>query len=619
VASPGHGEISSKSTSNRKRSSPGASSSHSGEPNGGMESRKDGSQSPRKRVKVDDDVANRARELKAGTIEVLQSTGQEPLQTSESAVEAPPKARSGWNRGVSNGLRTSFAGAAKDRFARSSLARAPESPASFDAGSVSDSRLTGDGEDVISPAQDGQSESERVAEEPARNGAQPASVKTTSQKAQEPSDWVMPPPASPAWHSQVKGKHQSVWEQKFVDWCKTLLQLNWKKIRVDTARGRNRVFETYSKWIGTVDGLSKNKAAAARRAAVDYSQTAQFVADLADIPPPSEPQPMDPLPSVAEDKVLSAAAIKASEIPRASIVVPDGLDSGYRARYFPGIGPDETFCLMCATRGHDSTECPEMACRFCPDAGKHPSFSCPTRLRCIKCRQLGHTKKDCQEKLALAPEEMECAFCQSPDHLEASCSVLWRSFSFNPDTVRKVRSLPIFCYCCGRQGHYGPVCGLNPQRADKSQCETWSQLNCDRYIDPASTEVAIAFSGSGVNSASSYDRPDLGKSIVPRRHIIFEEAEDEENEGFIRPPVQKTGRTGHIVFSNNSRFNNPGETRSSKQSTASYARGGYSRAEPPLPPGPPPPLPPQGYREDSRPNGGQRARKGKRERNRSNY
>ncbi|GAB1313823.1 hypothetical protein MFIFM68171_04033 [Madurella fahalii] len=716
---PGHAGPSSQSFSSKKRSSPDTDT-HSGlkEPNSGVESAEDITLSSQKRAKVDDSpTAGGARDLEEGeTVSSKSSSGYEPLHASQNTVGPPRRAHSGWNRGINNGLRTSFAAASRDRFSKPSFQRASEPPVQQDADSsrnavsrdiddlamppgdpsfskrpsrgntwqsrfvdwagqlmrlnkdregIQDVALLRDAWDLwlqtqvsiqpiareaalqaaartdldseklremfstvlaseldrpppLSPAEAGHAESDRGTDEQTCNGVRSASEKTAPQAAQEPNNWAVPPPPSPSWHFEVRQKDQSAWEAKFVAWCQTLAQLNGNKIRADTPRDRNRLTESYLRWIGTVDGLSKAKAAAARRAASHYTQanSMQLSATLADTRTPSEPQAVDTVSLVEEDALRPETAVtssKSSGLNDEELALSnDGEDAEYRERYFPGIGPDETFCAMCASRGHVSADCPAMICRFCHDTG-HPSFSCPTRLRCTKCKQFGHTKRDCREKLALASEEMDCAFCESRDHLDASCPGLWRSFLFNPDTVRKVQSLPIFCYCCGRQGHFGPACGLNPHKPKENQLETWSQSNCARYIDPSSPEVAIVFrasSASAPGAGPAYERPDLGKSIVPRRHIIFEEAEDdEEAEDFIRPPVQRNTRPGQITFSGNTTASRGGR-RPTKQYSASNGRPGYT--QPPLPPGPPPPLLPQGYQQESRRNGGRRARGGRR-------
>ncbi|KXX77320.1 Protein AIR2 [Madurella mycetomatis] len=687
LASPDHTWASSQPFPSKKRPSPDTDA-HGDlkESNSWAESAEDTTISPRKRAKVDSSpTADAARDPGDGeTASSKPSSGCEPPQANQSAVDAPSRVHGGWNRGISNGLRTSFAATIKDRLPKPSLQRASESPAQQDVDSsrnaltrgvddlvmpqgdlgfskrpshgstwqsrfvdwagqlmrlnkdregIQDAALLRDAWNVwlqtrvtiqpiareaalqaaagtdldceklgemfatalaseldvslpISPAEAGHAQSGHNSDEQTCNGAKSASEKAATQAVQEPNTWAVPSPPSPSWHFEVRQKDKSAWEGKFVAWCQTLARLNKDKIRVDTPRDRNRLTESYLRWIGTVDGLSKAKAAAARRAATHYTQenSMQLSEALADSRPLSEHQVVGTVTLAEEDTARPATAATSSTssgLNDAKLTsLHDGEDAEYREKYFPGIGPDETFCVMCASRGHVSTGCPAMICRFCHDAG-HPSFSCPARRRCTKCRQLGHTKEDCREKLALAPEEMDCAFCQSRDHLDASCPDLRRSFLSDLGTVRKVRSLPIFCYCCGCQGHYGPACGLNPHKPKESQWEAWSQANCARYIDPSSPEVAIVFSASLVTAPEAgpaYGRPDLGKSIVPRRHIVFEEADDDdEAEDFIRPPVQRNARPGQITFSGNNSMANRGGRRSSKQYGAGNGRATSKR------------------------------------------
>ncbi|KAL2148391.1 hypothetical protein VTH82DRAFT_2311 [Thermothelomyces myriococcoides] len=452
-------------------------------------------------------------------------------------------------------------------------------------------------------------QAENVVPEKGGNG-KPASAEAASAGVQETNDWVLPPPPSYA-DFDVKHKDQRGWEERFVAWCKSLIQLNGRKIKVDTVRERNRVTESYLRWVGTIEGLSKAKAAAARRTAVHYVQ--ENSASLTDLftstspgeqpqntdsvsPPPQNDATPSPTGSISGDKNETAGDGETA-------LLEEKL-AAYREKYFPGLGPNEIICHMCASRDHDTTACPEAACRFCHDPG-HRSFGCPTRLRCTKCKQLGHQKKDCTEKLALPPDEAECVFCQSRDHVDASCHEIWRSFKFNPATARRVRSLPVFCYLCGLEGHYGSACGLNQQRGREGPWETWSQANCDRYQDPASSNIATVFEALSTSSGPPSERPDFGKSIVPQRHIFFEDTDDDDEvEEFIRPPVQKTMRFGHINFSGNKDGGNRGgKGPSSNQHNGGNARLGYK--QPPLPPGPPPPLPPPGHHTNGR-NGGRR-------------
>ncbi|KAH6649697.1 hypothetical protein F5144DRAFT_17333 [Chaetomium tenue] len=448
----------------------------------------------------------------------------------------------------------------------------------------------------------GQSE-DAVSEQ--QSNDQSTSNTPTSLGSQEANDWVFPPPPSCS-EFEIGRKDQRAWEERFMAWCKSLIQLNERKIKVGTDRERNRLTSAYLKWVGTIEGLTKTKAATARRAAIQYAQdnSALVVALFASVPPGDKLQTSDAISSPPKDSAPSPMTAISNGLDKESNDGSGGPldkeDAEYREKYFPGVGPDATFCHACASRDHGTFDCPETTCRFCHTV-EHRSFSCPTRFRCTKCRQLGHHSKDCTEKLALPLEDMECAFCQSRDHVDTSCHELWRSFTFNPNTVRKVRSLPVFCYCCGRQGHYGPACGLNPQKTKEGVWEIWSQANCDRYQDPASSEMAIDFEAS-VGLASS-ERPDLGKSMVPKRHIFFEEADDDdEAEEFIRPPVQKSARTGHISFAGNG--GDHSGRRPNKQYDDRNGRTGFT--QPPLPPGPPPPLPPQGSHHQTRRNGGRR-------------
>ncbi|KAJ4306073.1 hypothetical protein N0V88_000869 [Collariella sp. IMI 366227] len=419
------------------------------------------------------------------------------------------------------------------------------------------------------------------------------SPKTASSGSQEANDWALPTMSLSQF--EVRQKDVRGWEEKFKTWCTSLHRLNGGKIK-------------------GIEGLSKAKAAVARRSAVHYAQensailAAIFATKLAPAPvpvaapvpalAPTEPQAMrQPAAAPQNDITLASDLDAVSDAPdNTSMDIPFEGEAAYRARYFPGISADEVFCHLCASPDHSAASCPNIACRFC-DSGRHRSFNCPTRHRCTKCKQLGHTKHQCKEKLAIPADEQECAFCGGRDHDDALCHEHWRSFVVcNPNTAappRKVRSLPVYCYTCGRQGHYGTVCGLNPDKAARpSLWETWSQANCERYVDPASAEVAVVYNNATGSAASNpaSDRPDLGKSIVPSRHIFFEEEEeDDEDDGFIRPPV-KAARTGHI--------------RVAGSGGGAYSNG-YAQQQPPLPPGPPPPLPPQSYQE-SRRNGGRR-------------
>ncbi|KAJ4423664.1 hypothetical protein N0V82_001687 [Gnomoniopsis sp. IMI 355080] len=202
-----------------------------------------------------------------------------------------------------------------------------------------------------------------------------------------------------------------------------------------------------------------------------------------------------------------------------------------RHHYFPNVPDNVVFCLTCAQVGHITESCPDLVCRFCQ--GPHFKYECPTRQRCAKCKQLGHTKSSCPEKLAVAPGEVaiECAICEGHDHTEINCIQLYQIYRPKPGNVSKVRSLPIFCYACGTEGHYGGDCTL----ADRSVPPTkmWTMSTASLYVDPNSDEVALSYR-NGLPLPREMTKPVIpGRSIKPQTHVIFEESDGEGDGDFI--------------------------------------------------------------------------------------
>lgn len=211
-----------------------------------------------------------------------------------------------------------------------------------------------------------------------------------------------------------------------------------------------------------------------------------------------------------------------------------------RHHYFPNIPDNETFCLTCAQVGHATEACPDLTCKFCQ--GAHFKYECPTRLRCAKCKQLGHIKSSCPEKLAVAPGEvaLECAVCEGHDHTEINCIQLYQIYRPEPGNVSKVRSLPVFCYACGTEGHYGGDCPM----ADRSIPPTklWTMSTAALYIDPTSDKVALSYR-NGLPPPREVTKPVIpGRSIKPQTHVIFEESDGEGDGDFI--PLDNGGPAG---------------------------------------------------------------------------
>lgn len=207
-----------------------------------------------------------------------------------------------------------------------------------------------------------------------------------------------------------------------------------------------------------------------------------------------------------------------------------------RHLYYPGVPDAAIFCVTCAQHGHTTAHCSEATCKHCQ--GDHFSYECPTRQRCGKCKQLGHLKGTCPEKLAIAQGEttIECAVCEFHDHTETNCSELWQTYHPQPGNVKKVRSIPVFCYGCGAEGHFGGDCGL----ADPSvpPTKTWTIATASLYVDPASNEDALAYKNC-IPPAAPVGAPVIpGRSIVPQSHIFFESDESDDG-GFLHAPSNR--------------------------------------------------------------------------------
>lgn len=279
---------------------------------------------------------------------------------------------------------------------------------------------------------------------------------------------------------------------------------------------------------------------------------------------------------------------------------PSQAELDQRHCYYPGLPDDAVFCLTCAQPGHSTTSCPETICKFCQ--GSHFKYECPTRQRCAKCKQSGHTKASCTEKLAVAPGEVavECAFCESHDHTEYNCNSLWQVYRPKPGKVKKVKSLPTFCYCCGQDGHYGGDCTMVKKSVPPTK--TWTISAASIYVDAASSEIALAYQNPLPPPAVVAKPVIPGRSIKPQSHIFYEESDDENQaDGFVRgsAPASGTKSIGKIQIASNINFGGasatpgtvPQNTQQQQQQNANARYPRRNRNPWPDPPPRPPPRP----------------------------
>lgn len=288
--------------------------------------------------------------------------------------------------------------------------------------------------------------------------------------------------------------------------------------------------------------LAKIEAKQARKA--EQQQQIPSSADVSGASSSKSPDTQAPSPSVTStngeleegEKVETDTEMDNGTIKPGQTIPQEELN--LRNLYFPGVPFDVPFCITCTSLEHDTANCPEAKCKFCQE--EHFTYQCPSRRRCEKCKQLGHSKSSCKEKLAVAPGEgfMECALCQGQDHQEENCTELWQTYRPKIGFTKKVKQLPIFCYCCGAQGHFGSDCGLAERKGPLS--ETWTMAYASLYLDSESSELPIV-DKHPLPPPPEDSKPVIpGRSIKPQSHVIFEESDD-DGEGFLRAPTTSAG------------------------------------------------------------------------------
>ncbi|KAM7199522.1 hypothetical protein V8F20_005706 [Naviculisporaceae sp. PSN 640] len=466
------------------------------------------------------------------------------------------------------------------------------------------------------------------------------------------SNWIMPPSVDAA-VLELPETEQALWFSKFLNWIQEFADLNANMVAV-TDEVESRICAFYQEWLQSHNVNRKQARMADRMAKAVFKRKKRQLhkmltgGDESTMAPQVRPGDRVPVQASSpsegeinedEDDDGTNGTAETERFPSGPILFnwdmtndsPSGTNGSsqipelpeiplvaepikllsaeeeleYRANYYPGVLPNETFCLNCANHGHTTRECPLLTCRWCGVWG-HPYLRCPTRHRCTKCRQLGHEGAGCTEKLALTRDEMDCARCGAKDHLENRCYEIFRStFNPPPERIRKVRALPIFCAQCGEEGHYWTECGLNARWVTKADKAGLSSATIRKvYIDPECDNVAVCYQATSgyqirgaAAAAAAEGRPAHlnGKSIAPKRHVEYFEEDDDDDDQFIRPPPPKRLQPGKITFSRQSRGGGGGGG-GRFNNGYSNNNGNGGRSNPPLPPGPPPSGPKGGSR-----------------------
>lgn len=182
----------------------------------------------------------------------------------------------------------------------------------------------------------------------------------------------------------------------------------------------------------------------------------------------SEVESMDTLP-FAKSSTPSLEASLEPKLPAPSIEEVDTNPEGLRAlrgqgRYFgvaedeDGIKEAEPKCNNCSQRGHFKRDCPHVICTYCGSMDDHYSQHCSKAVKCSNCNEGGHYRSQCPQKW----KRVFCTLCNSKRHSRDRCPSIWRVYLLKDDPKNnKEKSVPmhrLFCYNCGRKGHFGDDC-----------------------------------------------------------------------------------------------------------------------------------------------------------------
>ncbi|GAP83136.2 putative protein AIR2 [Rosellinia necatrix] len=444
----------------------------------------------------------------------------EERENASSAVNKSPQASlPNWNHGIKLGTRTTFgAKSTKSFFINPSAAVgtsvAVETPPVVE---------TTDGNQEEQPKKEQEKEKKRV------RSRDPVSFFEASN-----AKWNFPLSAQKIDVLADISEEDRFWPTLLKDWIARLVQENSEAADRLTYKVVRAGWSLYiTKRMGFIQGTKRHMIAT-------RTVAQNFMASLN----------KDKIDAMVSDARQKEPATKPDGDVSAAARLPPSHDEEFRlqTKYFPNADDPSRHCLSCSGIGHATQTCPELSCRFC-ESKEHSPFGCPTKRRCDKCLQTGHGVDTCQEKLALAPDELGgCAFCNA-DHQDEDCSEIWRSFIPSELNIKKVQSIPAFCYVCGGENHYGPECSLSGISGGVIYGATWSKANRDLYVDPKSEAIAIAWTGIDINQLTRPEFHILGRATRKTHTYFF--SSDESEEELIHAPVAKPQTRGEIRIASN--------------------------------------------------------------------
>ncbi|KHN99398.1 zinc knuckle domain protein [Metarhizium album ARSEF 1941] len=370
----------------------------------------------------------------------------------------------------------------------------------------------------------------------------------------------------------LSSKKQGSWPARFKDWVQVLCKHNLHNISAITPAVATDAFACY---IDSHSGLRETKKKASKQAAKNLlvAGTTQTIieeikswTDAGSQQPTVEPsaklnlatpptRTQDTNDGSAEEGEVSSndsqpkpTQTKHSTQNGDTSIIREGVPTGaeeleQQRRYFPSAADPSVMCLLCGNEGHRAVHCSRAKCRFC-QSFDHWDFCCPSiRKRCDKCRQLGHQATACVEKLAITADEgLACLYCKSSEHLEDSCTDIWRSFHPEEQTVHTVVYLPSSCAVCGGKDHLSGDCR---QRRGVCANPTWSLQNRSLYMDSRCGTLSIEDAANPEGNRKSLRAPEtkIRGHAARTANIHYSESEDSDVE-FLGRKLSKAPKGG---------------------------------------------------------------------------